>query len=90
MESPCRRQCRLYEDDYCLGCGRTKAHIQYWSRMAKSTQRAIMNQLAGLPRCDGCGAVLPYLRPYHGDCPGCGKAEPSRRRREQQLRDWSG
>ncbi len=41
IDSPCRRQCCLDDQDICLGCGRTLQDILDWSKADQPRQRAI-------------------------------------------------
>ncbi|HSX70113.1 MAG TPA: DUF1289 domain-containing protein [Pseudomonas sp.] len=51
VESPCRRQCCLDDEDVCLGCGRTLAEILEWGRADGERRRDI------------CQAAQQRLRP---------------------------
>ncbi|WP_252273637.1 DUF1289 domain-containing protein [Pseudomonas subflava] len=51
VESPCRRQCCLDDEDVCLGCGRTLAEILEWGRADGERRRVI------------CQAAQRRLRP---------------------------
>ncbi|WP_153020625.1 DUF1289 domain-containing protein [Pseudomonas sp. BMS12] len=41
VESPCRRQCCLDDQDRCLGCGRTLAEILEWGKADSVRRRQI-------------------------------------------------
>ncbi len=51
VESPCRRQCCLNDQDECLGCGRTLAEILEWGKAD------------GVRRREICMAAQQRLRP---------------------------
>jgi hypothetical protein len=51
VDSPCRRQCCLDDQDVCLGCGRTLAEILEWGKADNGRRRQI------------CQAAQQRLRP---------------------------
>ncbi|WJN59827.1 DUF1289 domain-containing protein [Pseudomonas sp. SO81] len=51
VDSPCRRQCCLDDQDICLGCGRSLAEILEWGKADNGRRRQI------------CQAAQQRLRP---------------------------
>ena len=56
VESPCRRQCCLDDQDICLGCGRVLQEILDWGNADMARKRAIcaaaearLQQRQGIP-----------------------------------------
>ena len=46
IESPCIQVCEL-EDDICIGCGRSKDEITFWSSYSDKQKYSIMEKLNG-------------------------------------------
>ena len=46
IESPCIQICEL-ENDICIGCGRTKDDITFWSSYSDEQRTMIMEKLNG-------------------------------------------
>ena len=47
IESPCNQVCAIDpESGLCVGCGRTLAEIERWSRYTSEERRRIMAELA--------------------------------------------
>jgi len=44
IESPCISVCR-YEDEVCVGCGRTVDEIVNWYDMTDDEKQAVLNRL---------------------------------------------
>jgi predicted Fe-S protein YdhL (DUF1289 family) len=44
IESPCISVCR-YEDEVCVGCGRTVDEIVGWYDMSDDEKQAVLNRL---------------------------------------------
>ena len=44
IESPCISVCR-YENEVCVGCGRTVDDITNWSDMTDDEKQAVLNRL---------------------------------------------
>ena len=42
--TPCKNVCTL-EDDICIGCGRTKEEITYWTKYSKQQRMVIMRRI---------------------------------------------
>lgn len=40
VASPCRSQCKLDEDQFCIGCGRSVDDIRQWKTMADDERLA--------------------------------------------------
>ncbi|MDD0842328.1 DUF1289 domain-containing protein [Pseudomonas sp. Gutcm_11s] len=47
VESPCRRQCCLNDQDICLGCGRSLAEILEWGKADNGRRRQICQAAQG-------------------------------------------
>ncbi|MDE1168981.1 MAG: DUF1289 domain-containing protein [Pseudomonas sp.] len=43
MKDPCISVCK-FDDDVCIGCGRTKREIKGWKKLDKSDRKAILAQ----------------------------------------------
>jgi predicted Fe-S protein YdhL (DUF1289 family) len=44
IESPCISICR-YEDEVCVGCGRTVDEVVEWYNMTDKQKQAVLNRL---------------------------------------------
>lgn len=44
MRSPCNRDCRLNDDDLCLGCFRLLDEIYDWKSYSEEEQQNIINE----------------------------------------------
>ena len=44
IESPCISVCR-YDDEVCVGCGRTVEEISAWFNMSDDEKQAVLNRL---------------------------------------------
>ncbi|WP_268800212.1 DUF1289 domain-containing protein [Pseudomonas huanghezhanensis] len=44
-KSPCISLCK-FDEDLCLGCGRTKREIKSWKKMEKSEKRSVLAESA--------------------------------------------
>jgi predicted Fe-S protein YdhL (DUF1289 family) len=44
IESPCISVCR-YEDEVCVGCGRTVDEVVNWYDMTDNEKQAVLNRL---------------------------------------------
>jgi predicted Fe-S protein YdhL (DUF1289 family) len=46
VESPCIRQCILYQRRFCLGCYRLACEIKEWSTISETHKLAIIEKCA--------------------------------------------
>jgi predicted Fe-S protein YdhL (DUF1289 family) len=44
-KNPCISLCK-FDDDICLGCGRSKKEIKSWKKMEKGERRAVLAEAA--------------------------------------------
>ena len=44
-KNPCISLCK-FDDDVCLGCGRTKREIKSWKKLDKDDKRAVLAESA--------------------------------------------